>query len=97
MDVDSLQVQQGCSKRSRHGVRQIERRDGARAGQFGNKPGAAALRLAVDVFRRFLAQFAGHHQRAAQTGQCPGRRRIDSGIDNGHAYQRVSKKNIIAY
>ena len=61
-------VDKGRGKGRRHGVRQVRRGHGTRPGQFSDKTGATGGRFAVNVFGRFLAQFAGQNQGAAQPG-----------------------------
>ncbi len=68
--VDRVKVHQRRGERSRHGVRQIGRRNHARAGQLGDEAAARGQGFAENIFGRLLRQFAGGNQRAAESGQC---------------------------
>ena len=69
MRVDRIEVNQRSGKSRRQGVRQVECRYHAGAGQFGDKTGAVVLRLQVDFFGRLLFQFSGQNKGAAQPRQ----------------------------
>ena len=86
LNVDGVQIKQGRGESGGHEVRQVERRDGTRTGQFGDEAVAAAFCLAENFFCSPLPQLASNNQRPAQTRQCRGNRSgiFGDGIHSGH-------------